>query len=154
MSELGELLEEFDPGDAFPLRVIEVDGIEEVTVSSILQPGAYALLRNGEVVYVGKAKVLLQRLYAHFNSMKRLREGKPALPGTKQVAFNGIRVYPCAITDIDALEQGLIRKHCPRYNEKHRPKPGTKMTLEQVGFDFARLGIATVVATPVFRRRV
>ncbi len=153
MSELGDLIEDFDPGDLFPQRVLEVDGLVEVEVGAILGPGAYALLRDSEVVYVGKAKVLVQRIYAHKNALRRAKEGKSQLPGTKVVRFNGVRVYPCALTDIDAVEQALIRKHCPRYNERHRPKPGTKMTLQQVGFDFTRLGVTQVEATPIFRRR-
>lgn len=155
MGDVGELLEEWDAGDSFPLRTIcEVESQEEVEGTAILQAGVYALCRGEEVVYVGKAKILLTRIYAHFNAMDRAKWGKKPLRGTKGVVFNRIRLFPCDEADLDALERALISRFCPRYNDRMRPKVGTKMTLEQVGFDITRLGVTNVVATPMFRRRI
>lgn len=153
MSDIGELIEEWDTGEEFPLHFLS-SIVEEVDASAMLGPGVYALCRSGKVLYVGKAKLLVQRIYTHHNAMDRFRRGKKPLRGTKGIVFNELRIFPCKAIDLDLLEQKLIRKFCPRYNERICPKPGERMTLEQIGFDLTKLGVTLVQATPVFRRRI
>lgn len=153
MTEVGELIEEFEvfEGDFVAPPPEVASGF--LSCPSLTCPGVYALLRGDEVIYIGKAKVLLQRLYAHWNMADRIRRGKMVSDRTniKHIVFTGFKVYPCLYSDLDRVEKQMIAKYRPRYN--HRLVPKGKSTLEQVGFDFTRLGITTVVATPVFVRR-
>ena len=152
MSEIGDLLEEWDDGELPPAMRTLCEIGERVDVSALLGPGCYALCRGETVIYVGKAKVLITRIYAHFNAMARTRRGKKPLPGTKGVLFNAVKVFPCKLVDIDAAERALIGQYRPRYNDRHVPPPKEKLTLQQVGFDFTRIGLGPVKTTPIWRR--
>lgn len=78
------------------------------------QPGIYKFIGpNEEIMYVGKAKNLKNRVSSYFGSAK----GKPAK--VKTLTRNAIRVdYMIVETEQDALllEAALIKKHQPRYN--------------------------------------
>lgn len=153
MSEVEELMDEFEVDEGVfvppPRELVN----ELVDVPSLMGPGIYALLRGDVVIYIGKAKVLIQRLYAHWNTADRVRRGKLVSDknNVKTLVFTGIKVFPCHASDLDKIERQLIARYRPKYN--HRLVPKGKMTLEQCGFDFTRLGITQVEATPVFRRR-
>ena len=76
-------------------------------------PGVYVMLdRSGQIIYVGKAKVLKNRVKQYFYSTQK----------TEKVAamVSNIADFYYIITDseIDALslENNLIKKHKPRYN--------------------------------------
>lgn len=152
MGEVEEFLsdwEDFEPefvpgvGNAAP-RFLEVP--------KLFGPGVYALLRNGEVCYIGKALCLIQRVYAHWNMMCRIKSGKPVpKTGAKALIFNGLKVMPCDASDLSRLEKEMIARYRPKLNTKLVPKG--RSTLEQVGFDFTRIGVTQVVATPRFERR-
>ena len=88
-----------------------------VDVSLVLRQGVYILLHQGVVVYVGKAKVMLGRVYSHrvkwgSKSRKPVTGSIPA----KGMLFDQVMIRPCFSTDIDALEAELIARHRPRYN--------------------------------------
>jgi hypothetical protein len=88
-----------------------------VEVSPILKPGVYALVRNGVVVYVGKAsKAAIARIAAH-----RSNWGGKSMPAWMPVSLRGVlfdQVYilPCLVDDLDALEAAMIDLYKPRYN--------------------------------------
>jgi excinuclease UvrABC nuclease subunit len=118
-------------------------------VSAILGPGVYALLFAEEVVYIGKARRLLARLYAHRNLLERKRSG---VRGIKAVAFSKVRVFPCAEVDLDRVERELIERHRPKYNTQYvKPMPtGETIKLTIGGID---LEIGGVRARPVVIER-
>lgn len=77
-------------------------------------PGVYQFLdKTGEILYVGKAKNLKNRVSSYFNSPKTLL-GKTAIlvPQVEK-----IKIIPVE-SEIEALllEANLIKKHMPKYN--------------------------------------
>lgn len=87
-------------------------------------PGVY-LMRNhlGEIIYVGKAKILKNRVRQYFQSCKNHSEKVKAM-------VNNISEFEYIVTDSEMealiLECNLIKKHSPRYNillkdDKHYP---------------------------------
>jgi excinuclease UvrABC nuclease subunit len=89
-----------------------------VDASVVLRPGVYALVYRGVVVYVGKSKAPLARIYTH-----RAQRGKsqPAWLPIKGITFDEIRVFPCRIEDLDKTEARFIARYRPRYNTQLRP---------------------------------
>ena len=88
-------------------------------VSAILGPGVYALVKRGVVIYVGKSRSVWQRLYAHRSTANRAARGKPIptwLP-LKGFVFDEVWVRPCAFADLDRLEEEMINRYKPRFNE-------------------------------------
>lgn len=88
-----------------------------IDVSQVLRGGVYILAHQGTIVYVGKAKVMLGRVYQH-----RVRWGtKSRKPVTgvippKGILFDQVFIRPCHGAEVDALEASLIAKYRPRYN--------------------------------------
>ncbi len=96
---------------------VEEDGF--VNISFTLHCAVYALRKRRVVVYVGKSKKPLTRLYSHVNA-----RGKFPQVGVKKISFDEIWIRPCMLSELDALEVEMIRKYQPRYNVKHRaPTP-------------------------------
>lgn len=87
-------------------------------ISDCLRGGVYVLLRLGEVVYVGKSKAMLVRIYSH-RALARKRA--PAWIKCRGVVFDQVLVRPCHPDRVDELEQALIRQYSPRYNIQHNP---------------------------------
>lgn len=85
--------------------------------SAMLRCGVYALVYRGVVVYVGKSKCMLGRVYSHRSlyTSKRRKEVPSWLP-TKGILFDGIHVRPCSPDLVDALEYDLINTYKPKYN--------------------------------------
>lgn len=89
-------------------------------VSEILRSGCYILLARGEVVYVGKAKAMLQRVYAHRNLWSAKRRGKPIpswLTPVKDIYFDEVHVVPVPLDRVDEVERQLIDIYKPRLNK-------------------------------------
>lgn len=90
-------------------------------VSAMLRGGVYMLLHRGTVVYVGKSKVLLGRIYSHRvawgkKSKRQITGNIPA----RGILFDQIFVQACASDKIDGLEAALIKQYHPRYNTQHK----------------------------------
>ena len=95
-----------------------------VDASSMLQGGVYILLHRREIVYIGKAKSFLSRIYTHRSTWSRLRKGDKLanwLP-TKGIMFDQFFLRPCRPDLVDALERELIAAHNPKYNTQLRTK--------------------------------
>ena len=84
-----------------------------VEVSEVLRPGCYALAKGGSVVYVGKSKVPLVRIYTHRNLLGRRR---PVAIPIRGISYDQVWVFPCRIEELDSLERELINRYKPRYN--------------------------------------
>jgi hypothetical protein len=82
-------------------------------VGEILHSGVYALVWRGQVVYIGKSKKMLARIYTH-----KLMVGKSKSMFTSAVGvrFDDIFVCPCPIEKLDELEKEMINLYKPRYN--------------------------------------
>lgn len=133
MGEVGEFLSEWAELDCGreirpTPQDMKVSGF--LDVSSLLGPGVYALCRWKEIIYIGKAKVVLHRVYAHRNALERMRKGKPV----SAVPFSGILIMPCALSDLDRLEREMIKKYEPRYNLRLIPKPKAKFMVVDLAF--------------------
>lgn len=82
------------------------------------RPGAYVFKnQNGEVIYVGKAKSLRDRMRSYFQSAEAGDYRGQAL----RREISDFEATVCA-SEVDALilEAGLIKKHKPRYNVELR----------------------------------
>ena len=91
------------------------DGFTDV--SHMLRGGVYMLLHCGVVVYVGKSKVMLGRIYSHRVAWGR-KSRKPITSNIppRGILFDQILIQPCPSDRIDSLEASLISLHKPRYN--------------------------------------
>src|SRR5882762_7478218 len=95
-----------------------------VSFHALLHCGVYALLRRGEVVYVGKSKKLWIRLYNHCNNRGKVLYLPPGYTTPKKgIQFDDIWVWPCMLGQLDSLEVCLIQKYVPKYNVKDVPRP-------------------------------
>lgn len=105
--------------------------------SDLLRPGIYILLHRGVVIYVGKSKKMLARVYTHENRyrQKRVKNKKAGLdfipvPG---IQFDEVHVRPARLEDLDRLEAEYIDRFKPRYNTQLK-RPGAPAEL-RVGKD-------------------
>ena len=88
-----------------------------VEISLVLRQGVYLLVHHDVVVYVGKAKVMLGRLYSHRVKWgSKSRKAVTAVQSPKGMLFDRVYVRPCKNDEIDDLEAALIAQYRPRYN--------------------------------------
>ena len=108
------------------------------------RPGVYIMKDvRGNVLYVGKASVLSNRLRNYF--------GSPAnLPNKIRRMLGQLDDFECIVTDTEAealiLENTLIKRHKPRYNARlndDKPYPYLKLDLAE---DFPKVYITRKVA--------
>lgn len=98
-------------------------------ISSLLRPAIYILLRDGEVMYVGKSKHPLFRIQSHKNQHLYLKNKKKSIKTVygkryvKEIPFNEIKLLPCDEDKLDETEIALIKQLNPRYNYIHKPTP-------------------------------
>ena len=101
-----------------------------VEITEVLRQGVYLLVHRETVVYVGKAKVMLGRLYTHRTAWgKKSRKAITGAIPAKGMLFDRVFVQPCHSYEIDDLEEALIQKYQPRYNTQHK----TTVPPEMVG---------------------
>ena len=91
-----------------------------VDASAMLQSGVYALVHRGNVVYVGKAKLMLGRVYSHRVAWGKKSRERQGLKPLKGILFDSIWVRPCLLATIDELEYAMINLYKPRYNSALR----------------------------------
>jgi excinuclease ABC subunit C len=103
------------------------------------RPGVYIMKDvRGNVLYVGKASVLSNRLRTYFGSPSNL-------PAKIQRMLGQLEDFECIVTDTEAealiLENTLIKRHRPRYNARlkdDKTYPYLKVDLSE---DFPRIYI-------------
>ena len=108
------------------------------------RPGVYIMKDvRGNVLYVGKASVLSNRLRTYFGSPSNL-------PAKIQRMLGQLEDFECIVTDSEAealiLENTLIKRHRPRYNARlkdDKTYPYLKVDLSE---DFPRIYITRRVA--------
>lgn len=98
-------------------ETVQLDGFVEV--SEVLRSGVYVLLAKGKVVYVGKSKAMLARLYTHRQNYISRRRGKTPewLTAVKGIFFDEIHIRHCPVDQLDALEREMIDRYRPIINK-------------------------------------
>lgn len=89
--------------------------------SEILRSGVYILVHRGVVIYVGKSKCMLARIYTHRNVWASKRRGKAEVPWWLPIPgihFDEIHVRPAALHLLDELEREMIELYKPKFNKK------------------------------------
>lgn len=128
---------------------MELEGF--VGVGQVLKSGVYALVHRREVVYVGKSKTMLVRIYSHRNVAADKRKGKnkefPSWYPVKGIVFDDVFVRPCPPEELDRLEREMIAKYRPKYNQLLVPKQALPPAI-------AALIAAKAKPQEEFRRRV
>ena len=84
-------------------------------ISEALRSGVYALCAKGRVIYIGKSKCMLVRIYSHRNAKSK----KGALPSwfpIKGITFDEVHVRLCHPDQIDQLEFDMINLYKPKLN--------------------------------------
>jgi excinuclease UvrABC nuclease subunit len=84
-------------------------------ISEALRCGVYALAMKGKVIYVGKSKCMLVRIYSHRNA-KSKRGSLPSWFPIKGIAFDEVHVRVCHPDSLDKLEFDMINLYKPRLN--------------------------------------
>lgn len=108
---------------------MEIEGF--TAVSPVLRSGIYALVQKGQIIYIGKAKCILNRAYTHRSNWVRTRKGQAIpewLQTQKGILFDELHVMPCPEHLLDAEERRLIDIYRPTLNKLL--KPNTLMTRE------------------------
>lgn len=127
------------------MPAVRLEGFVDVSV--LLQSGIYALVRNGEVVYVGQSKIPLVRVNTH-----RSAWGKRRLAGrARGIVFDSVWVMPVHVDRLNEVEYEMIQRYRPRLNKVWNGGPPPEIA--------ALIGhlISHQVATPpqqYIRRRV
>lgn len=98
------------------------DGFEDVT--TVLGVGVYALVRRGEVIYVGASKHVYRRIHGHRGTADRARAGVaiPTWAPLKGFVFDQVWVRPCAEADLAREEAAAIARWRPRFNLLPKPE--------------------------------
>src|SRR4029077_15051106 len=99
----------WDGSEAWQARAMERN--QFMDVGKLLHCGVYALLQRGEVVYVGKSKRPLGRLYSRLKDRGRILEKGESGPQVhgKGIWFDGVWFAPCMLGQLDVLEVHFIR---------------------------------------------
>lgn len=85
--------------------------------SDMLKAGVYALVYRGEVVYIGKSKSMLGRVYTHRQVWRSRKGGKvPSWLPVKGILFDEVHIRPCRLEQLDTLEAEMIKLYKPRGN--------------------------------------
>lgn len=96
-----------------------------VNIGAALKSGVYALVWRREVVYVGKSKNMLVRIYSHRHAWGDRRQGQrrvlPSWFPVKGILFDDVWVRPVPEADLDAAEREMIAKYRPKFNTLLKP---------------------------------
>jgi|SRR5882672_1590063 len=100
-----------------------------MNITKLMHCGVYALVKKGQVVYVGKSKQPLQRIFTHVRNRNKpignALYGKvdvgPSVNG-KGIAFDTVWFLPCMLGQLYTLEVHFIKMFMPKHNDKHNPK--------------------------------
>lgn len=101
-----------------PDRHRVVDGFEDAT--DLLGPGVYILEREGEVVYVGWAKAVLERIAKH---RELVAADMPSWFPVKGVVFDRFHFRRCASDIGETLVAELTARYLSRSNEPSHADP-------------------------------
>jgi hypothetical protein len=92
---------------------VRLEGMTDV--SEVLRCGVYALCYRGAVVYVGKSKAMLGRVYTHKSAWGQ-KKPRWLTVSAKGMLFDEVHVLPCREDQLDELERALINRYKPKNN--------------------------------------
>lgn len=92
---------------------MELEGF--TNISEALRCGIYALVMKGKVIYIGKSKCMLVRIYSHRNA-KSKKGSLPSWFPIKGIAFDEVHVRVCHPDNLDSLEFDMINLYKPKLN--------------------------------------
>src|SRR5438270_14040848 len=96
---------------------MQIEGFTDV--SQVLRSGVYILLHRGVVIYIGKSKTMLNRIYTHRSMWGAKARGKvPSWMPVKGILFDEVFIRPCALDVIDQLELEMINLYKPKFNTR------------------------------------
>src|ERR1700749_612318 len=119
-----------------------------IDASAMLSGGVYALVHRGVVVYVGKSKVMLGRVYSHRSAWGRKFQKAIGLKPIKGILFDAVWVRPCPSDQVDELEYAMINFYKPRYNHLLRNGLPTSLPPDVAGLVAAMLGTSILSPPP------
>lgn len=104
------------------------------------KPGVYKMIdSNGRIIYIGKAKILKNRVYSYFHSVEKHNEKTYAL-------VSNIKDFEIIVTktELEALllESNLIKEHKPKYNILLKDDKGYPFIRIDVQSDFPRISLS------------
>ena len=130
--------------------MLELEGF--VDFSALLKPAVYALVRRGEVVYVGQSVEPIARVYTHRSGWHRkVKIIAGRVKKVKGIVFDAIWLMSCSQSQLDSLEVEMIRKYQPRHNIKDKPRP---VPLDLAEVMRALAPIMPTASEPRIRRRI
>jgi excinuclease UvrABC nuclease subunit len=94
---------------------VEIEGF--TSAGQILRSGVYILVHRGVIVYIGKSKSMLGRIYAH-RSMWGTKAKRRVDYLPKGILFDDVFIRPCPVDLLDELEFEMINIYKPRLNIK------------------------------------
>lgn len=92
---------------------MELEGFTDISHS--LRCGVYALVSKGRVIYIGKSRCMLVRIYSHRNA-KSKKGSLPSWFPIKGITFDEVHVHPCHPDSIDRVEFDMINLYKPKLN--------------------------------------
>ncbi|MDW7661500.1 MAG: excinuclease ABC subunit UvrC [Bacillota bacterium] len=121
------------PNDTFEVK----EHIKEQLKTVPQLPGVYIMKdASGEIIYVGKSKLLKNRLSSYFRGFSK------HLPKTQTMVVN-IATFEYILTDSEMealiLEANLIKKHLPRFNILLKDDKNYPYIVITMGEDFPRV---------------
>lgn len=120
----------------------------ETLPSACAPSGVYALCGAGEVLYVGQAKNVYQRLTVHWNARRAPARNKlyasltfltPADPRVNVIPYDRVLVKWVPVDDLNRIERELILRLRPKYNIQLR-EPLPKVNVDLVSLGLRRPG--------------
>ena len=131
---------------------MQIEGF--VDASLALKGGVYALVYRGEVVYIGKAKRMLTRVYSHLHIWASKRQGRvPSWLPIDGIYFDEVFLRPCHPDDIDRLEREMIELYKPRLNKRLKT-PGPTTAPFSIEVNGTKLAFNTPPKLPLIERRI
>lgn len=82
-----------------------------VDATLILQSAVYMLVHRGKVIYIGKAKRAMNRIYAH-----KAKGKKYSWDIVKAFNFDQVFLMPVHVDRLDEVEREMIQLYKPYYN--------------------------------------
>jgi hypothetical protein len=127
---------------------VKPDGFVDIT--QVLQPAIYALVYEGQIVYIGKSNMPCVRLGQHaVGPLKAIPTPfkKAKVVRGYKMKFDSVWILPCPTVDLHSVERALIEHHTPKYNIRYN-KTNLDISFDQL--------LATIISPnkqpPIARR--
>ncbi len=114
--------------------------LRQKALSLPLKPGVYKMLdKDLNIIYIGKAKALKNRVYSYFNSVEKHNEKTYALVS---VIYDFEIIIAGNELEALLLENNLIKEHMPKYNILLKDDKGYPFIKIDIKSDFPRVTLS------------